>query len=307
MEAPILPEESPIKERPLYIKALLIIAKAIGYGFALFLFAGLLSYVMVVAVPGIELSALEAEDVSDWQSLSVVYIGVLLAALGVTYIFVVGIDNQPFSIVGLTPKKWMQKLLNGAFQSILLLSITFLILWLVQAVEIVDLQFEYIDLLGFFGLFFIAAFVEEIIFRGYLIPLIARDFHFMAALIVSSLIFAWVHVTNDHFTWVGFWNIFLGGYWMGLVFMKTRELYTPLGLHWIWNYFQGNILGFGVSGHEVESLLTIEQHGADWLSGGEFGMEGSIVSTILLVIVCWWLTKRWYNELSQNNFVPMKK
>ena len=78
---------------------------------------------------------------------------------------------------------------------------------------------------------------------------------------------------------------------MALLYFKYQSLYAPIGFHWLWNYFQGNILGFGVSGNDVLSVLQLSVEEPDWLSGGKFGLEGSIFTCILLGVAILFLWK----------------
>ncbi len=290
-------EVAPKKEFPLYIKAFIILAKLVGYATAFVFATGIFSYIIILLMPDFNTETLQTGDLTDWKSNTLIQCGMLAGTFLVTYIFRVGIDKLSFATVGLQFKNVLGNLLRGAGYAIGILGLSFGILYLLGAVQIDAVQFEPVGLLGYLLLFLIAALVEELTVRGYMIPLIAKDFHFMGAIMISSLIFAVLHMANAHFTWLSFANIFLGGYLLGLIFYKKQELYTPLGLHWIWNYFQGNVLGFGVSGFQVESVLSISQNGADWLTGGEFGLEGSVVTTSLLLLVSVYLTYRWYEEM----------
>ena len=291
-------EITPKKEFPIYVKAFIVLVKLIGYTTALFIAAGLFSYLMTLLIPNFNPESMMTGDLTDWKSTTIIQFGTLIGAFLVTYVFRVGIDSISFATVGLQIQNVLGNLVKGGMYAIGILGVSFAILCLIGVIEIETFQLEPIGLCGYLLLFLIAALVEELIFRGYMIPLIAKDFHFMGAILISSLAFAVVHMANAHFTWLSFANIFLGGYLLGLIFYKKQELYTPLGLHWIWNYFQGNILGFGVSGFQVESVLTINQTGSDWLTGGDFGLEGSVVTVILLLIVSVYLTYKWYEGLT---------
>ncbi|MEM6319530.1 MAG: type II CAAX endopeptidase family protein [Bacteroidota bacterium] len=286
------------QKQPRWIAAFIIVAKIIGCGLAWAIMTSLFGFGMTLLSDSVSSEDLMVSDVSNWQATSWIYSGVLAGTFLVIYFFRVVLDRRPFSTVGFTSNKIVQRLVKGALYAIVLLSISFLLLWLLGGVKITDVAFQPLDLLGFLLLFFLAALVEELLFRGYMIPLIAWEFHFLVALIVSSLAFAALHIGNAHFTWISFANIFLGGYLMGLLFFKNQEIYTPFGLHWIWNYFQGNVLGFGVCGYQVASILRIEQTGSDWLTGGDFGLEGSMITVILLLGLSIYLTQLWYSELS---------
>ena len=64
--------------------------------------------------------------------------------------------------------------------------------------------------------------------------------------------------------------------------LLPSRLWVPIGIHWAWNYTQGNIFGLAVSGSEAgENMLTTIVNGPDIITGGAFGPEASIISVIL--------------------------
>jgi len=72
-------------------------------------------------------------------------------------------------------------------------------------------------------------------------------------------------------------NIFIASILFGIAYIKTNSLAMPLGLHFMANYMQGTVLGFGVSGGKIPSLIKpVFNDTSIWLSGGEFGIEASI-------------------------------
>ena len=78
----------------------------------------------------------------------------------------------------------------------------------------------------------------------------------------------------------------------GLAFVYTRKIWLPWALHFAWNYVQGPILGFPVSGFNVEGILKLNILDHSWLSGGLYGPEGGIVGIafrliVILLIVLW--------------------
>ena len=284
MEEITSPDPISPKEKSPFLKAIIVLAKLIAYAIALVITCGLAFSLIALLAPDLSMEGMQADTISDWKSMTILYLGLLMGTFLTTLFFRKIVDKQPFSTVGMSVEGMGIKLLKGIVWALGILTLSFVLLNLIGAIRITDLQFEWRDLLGFLLFFFIAALVEELIFRGYMIPLIAESFHFFPAILLAALVFALVHIPNANFTWIGFLNIFFGGVLMGVLFIKFQNLYVPLGLHWIWNYYQGNILGFGVSGHEVESLLSLEMNGLDWLTGGEFGLEGSVITTGLLLL-----------------------
>lgn len=138
---------------------------------------------------------------------------------------------------------------------------------------------------GELALVFIPAVVhEELLFRGYPFQkLLGANRTF--AVVFVALVFAALHAANDAVTTLALANIFLGGVLLGLAYLRFQTLWFPIGLHLAWNLMTGPILGHEVSGYEsAESVLTESGHGPWWLSGGEFGIEGSALMTLVELV-----------------------
>lgn len=132
-------------------------------------------------------------------------------------------------------------------------------------------------------MFFGVAVGEEVIFRGILFRWIDRRWGLTAALIVSALIFGLIHITNDNATLWGAIAIAVeAGLLLGAAYKWSGTLWLPIGIHWAWNYTQGNIFGFAVSGNDAgSSFLRVVADGPDLLTGGAFGAEASLLSVLL--------------------------
>lgn len=290
---------NPSKEFPIYLKIFIIIAKLLGYLLAVVFLSTILGGGMSLMTPNLNPEDLQLGSLKDWRSMSLIYFGMTIAAVLATWGFRTAIDRLPIRTAGLKWENVFLKTLKGAGWAIGLLSISFLILYITGAVSVTIGDFQIIDLLGFLLFFLLISIFEEVIFRGYITSLLAQDFHFFPTLILSSLIFAAVHIGNADFTWIGFVSIFLGGYLLGIFFLKDQDLYLPIGMHWLWNYYHGNVLGFDVSGIDVPAFLDLTMNGSDWITGGEFGLEGSIITTLLLLIAAIFLSFKWSEALTQ--------
>ena len=142
------------------------------------------------------------------------------------------------------------------------------------------------------AVFLPAAIHEELVFRGYPFQKLARMNRTFAVLFVA-LVFAALHANNSSVTLLGLLNIFLGGVLLGVAFLRYGRLWFPIGLHLAWNLMTGPILGHEVSGYQgSETVLTESGHGPWWLSGGEFGIEGSVVMTVVELLAIALLTRR---------------
>lgn len=149
--------------------------------------------------------------------------------------------------------------------------------------------------------FIIAASAEEALFRGYPLQTMTRARLVMVGLILTSLVFAFIHRNNPNnppglapFTYIGiyfinlpFINTTLAGVWLAVGYLRTRSLWFPLGLHWAWNWTMGALLGLPVSGIEALTpapLLRATDAGPAWLTGGAYGVEGGAACTVALLV-----------------------
>jgi uncharacterized protein len=150
-------------------------------------------------------------------------------------------------------------------------------------------------------IFIIAASAEEALFRGYPLQTMTRARLIPIALILTSLVFAYIHKENPNnppgfapFTYIGldfinlpFINTALAGVWLAVGYLRTRSLWFPLGLHWSWNWTMGALLGLPVSGIErltPAPLMRAASVGPVWLTGGTYGVEGGAACTLALII-----------------------
>ena len=104
-------------------------------------------------------------------------------------------------------------------------------------------------------------------------------------LVVSALIFGAAHIANPGATlWSSATIAIGGGLLFGLVYHVTRSLPVCMGLHAAWNFAQGTIYGIPVSGNPADGWLVSTRSGPDWLSGGVFGAEASVVALGLCLL-----------------------
>lgn len=144
--------------------------------------------------------------------------------------------------------------------------------------------------------FLVVAVGEEVVFRGIVFRMMDDRWGTVVALAASALIFGFVHITNQNATvWSSFAIAVEAGLLLGAAYKWSGNLWVPIGIHWAWNYFQGPVFGFAVSGSDTPSLVTPVIEGSKWLTGGEFGAEASIPAVVLGLatsIVLLWLYRR---------------
>ncbi|MCB9109999.1 MAG: CPBP family intramembrane metalloprotease [Anaerolineales bacterium] len=144
---------------------------------------------------------------------------------------------------------------------------------------------------------------EEVLFRGWVLPVIGARYKPWIGLLVSSLIFALLHGLNPNLSVIAIVNLILFGVFAGLYAMREGSLWGISAIHTIWNWVQGNFFGLEVSGNGAGggTLFNLMETGADWLTGGKFGPEGGFAVTIVLAIaialVLFWKNKEVEQEI----------
>lgn len=192
----------------------------------------------------------------------------------------------PLSLLGLSLKGRWKDLLAGLGVAVLLYVVSFGLSLLTGTVEVAGVQLVPSALLGTLLLFLLVAVTEEVMLRGFVLGrMLVGGMNRFVALFLSSALFSAMHLFNPNFALLPFVNILLAGCLLGASFLYTRNLCFPIALHWFWNWMQGPVLGYEVSGmNSGESLLTLRLTGSDLLTGGSFGFEGSLLCTVLLVV-----------------------
>ncbi|MCA1291494.1 CPBP family intramembrane metalloprotease [Paenibacillus sp. alder61] len=226
----------------------------------------------------------------------------LFNGLGLYILFVVGfvvkvIRNKPLASIGLVRpdgKRLLTGFLSGASLLIAVIAIMLLL-------DIAKLQGDgmhphwgRIDPVDLYVVSILAGISEEVLCRGYIQQLLSSRLSPFWAMIIISAGFSLGHMINGGFTWISALNIALVSLVFSGVTFLTGNLYFAVAFHTAWNLFQGYVFGVPVSGHPVEGIYSMELQGANWLSGGSFGLEGSAITTLALGLVCaaMWIASR---------------
>jgi uncharacterized protein len=226
----------------------------------------------------------------------------LLAALLTVWLAGRFLDRRSFSEFGFRlGAGWWLDLVVGMVLGALLMTAVFLI----------ELGLGWVEVTGSFEtqggapfvislLFPAAAFVcvgvsEETVFRGYQLKNAAEGLNYpslgprgaiLLAWVLSSVFFAVLHAANPNATPISTLNIVLAGLMLGFGYVLTGELAIPIGLHITWNFFQGAVYGFPVSGFGDfgPTLLVTEQGGPELWTGGSFGPEGGLLIPAVMLL-----------------------
>lgn len=151
-----------------------------------------------------------------------------------------------------------------------------------------------------FGLFLVVqSVIDETVMRGMLISGLAMllNGRRIAAVLIAAFLFGLTHAFFEGATALSVISNSLGGVMYGLAFVLTGRIWLGVGLHFAWNFVQGPILGFILSGHPVSGApLHIDDLGPVWLTGGNYGPEGGIVGIgfrfFVIAVVLGWTSRR---------------
>ncbi len=203
------------------------------------------------------------------------------------YITIIKIEKKKIRDIGLTFNT--RHLWRGFVVSFLLMSFFAIV---VRSFHLVEFDLLSISSNVLFGIpiYLLVSVGEEVFVRGYVLNNMREKFNDNYSILLSSVLFAAMHLFNDYISWIGFVNIFLSGIVMGIVFVKSKTISAPIGFHFAWNFFQGPVYGFNVSGNLEEGILKMTPLSSGILTGGNFGAEGSLVliPIVLLTIYLVW-------------------
>ncbi len=214
------------------------------------------------------------------------YIDVLLA----TYLLVRFIDRRRFMSVGFPLHgKVLREFLFGFLIGAAMIGLVGAVELAVGAVKLeVRPGQTFALLVRNFGLSFTFfayfAMGEELIFRGYPFQALIEGMGAVGATILVSLFFGAVHLMNPDASLFSTVNTMLAGAWLSLAYLKKRTLYFPFGMHFSWNLVQSFFLSLPVSGLLTNRTIFIpHDFGPDWLTGGRYGPEAGVGTTVVMV------------------------
>lgn len=285
-----------------------LLAQVVIFQAATFLFLTPLAAVWFVGTsPGDSVASLTGSPtillLSSISSLVAVFLSLWLAGRF--------LDRRPFGDFGFRLNRgWWLDLVFGLALGAVLMSGIFLIEvsfgWVrVDGAFVSNLPGTpfWVSLILSLMIFLCVGIYEETFSRGYQLLNMAEGFNYpflgprgaiVAAWILSSGIFSVLHFGNPNATLLSTFNIALAGLLLGAGYVLTGELAIPIGLHITWNFFQGNVFGFPVSGLGPigATFISTEQGGPDLWTGGAFGPEAGLMDPIatlvgILLITLW--------------------
>lgn len=200
---------------------------------------------------------------------------------GLVFLFRKMVDRSSFIQLGWKWKGNETHAGSGFLMAIAILGTGTCILLMLNALEWMDYQYDAEAFFGSLALMLLVAFSEELVFRGYIQHHLQQSLKPALALMVSAALFAIFHAANPGTHWLALVNIWIAGILLGINYAYTANLWFGIALHFAWNFLQGPILGYPVSGLSMPSILIQQSTGPAVLTGGSFGFEGSVVNTLL--------------------------
>ncbi|MCQ3937643.1 MAG: CPBP family intramembrane metalloprotease domain-containing protein [Chloroflexi bacterium] len=223
-------------------------------------------------------------------------IGVLLAAgaillLGRTF------QRKTLEEIGISLRGAAPLILQGALIGIFMTGMIVGVMMLMGWYQILDVDVDALAIGRTLTAFFLVALFEELLFRGVLFWQLDNMFGSWLALLITSAFFGITHLGNANATlWTALAVAIGGGLSLGAAYLMTRNVWVAVGLHWMWNFLQGPIFGFSVSGNATYKALTAAIHGPALWTGGAFGADAGlpalIAATLASAAMLWIAARR---------------
>ena len=274
-------------------------------------------HVILVAVLFVALGVLvtlASEDLEDSLAIGLVEMALSgLAIVAGTFLAARFLDRRPISDLGLQfSSHWWRDLGYGLFLGAFLMLLIFLVELALGWVTVEELLSTNrsapfaLAILWPLTQFLAVGIYEELVSRGYHFKNLAEGLSFsplgrkraiLLAWLISSAVFGLLHAFNPNATVISTVNLFLAGLFLGLPFLLTDQLAMPIGIHITWNFFQGNVFGFPVSGtsNNETTFIAVQQGGPDLWTGGAFGPEAGLLGLAAIVVgsllIVWWVKR----------------
>ncbi|WP_276379080.1 CPBP family intramembrane glutamic endopeptidase [Flavobacterium sp. H4147] len=188
------------------------------------------------------------------------------------------------TITEFATKGLAKNLLIGISIGFILQSCTILVMYFNGNYSVVNINPVSFILIPF-TIMFTVAIIEEILVRGIIFRIVEEKLGSYISLTISSVLFGILHLANPHGTLISGICITMAGFMLGAAFIYSRNLWFPIALHFAWNFTQSGIYGAITSGNEkTNSLLEAKIKGPEFITGGEFGPEGSIQAIVFCAL-----------------------
>jgi membrane protease YdiL (CAAX protease family) len=213
----------------------------------------------------------------SWVAALVEGLVYLVGVVVLTSAFCRFVDRTSLRSLGLQAQGWLAKLAAGWGLGTFLQFLAFAALGIAGWLTVERAVWQPVDLVASIVGWLIISFNEELSFRGYILQRLAQAWGLPAAIVVSSLVFALVHVLNPNVQPLAMVSLFVAGLLLACAYLVSRSLWLPIGLHIGWNLAEIHLLGFPGSGRTEPALIRSVVSGPELMTGGAFGPEGGLI------------------------------
>ena len=252
---------------------------------------------------------------SDISYASFLLLDALVTSLAITFSVYLTrryIDHRSFTSLGLkVDSHTLVDILFGIGLTGLMMGLIFLILWALNWIQIESFAWQVeswgnvaASILVMVVLFTFVSWQEELLMRGYWLQNLSAGLSQSLGVLLSSAVFALAHWFNPNLDWLGLLGLFSAGLFLAYGYLRTRQLWLPIGLHLGWNFFEGTLFGFPVSGQYQYQLIRQTVTGPELITGGSFGPEAGLI--LLPVLILGAVGIYWYTRArnSGQNIIP---
>lgn len=207
--------------------------------------------------------------------------------------------------LGFTKDNIVFSYLKGALFGTLQIFTVFFIIFGLKAIDVYYVgNISILLLIKIFIIFIFQALLEEILFRGYLMPFFSKVIGIKFTITLLSFLFTCIHLFNPNLDVIGLANVFLAGVTFSLIYYYTGNLWLVGAMHTLWNFILGFIVGSQISGIITYNsvFFSIPVENKDLISGGVFGFEASIVTTIVELTISLFVIYLIKKEKNKINF-----
>jgi hypothetical protein len=212
------------------------------------------------------------------------------------------LDRRTYNSLGVAPEgSWLRDTLVGIGIAALIMALAFVMLFALGWLRVDGFLWQtadgwdaLLDVLIWLGIFLAVGYYEEVLSRGYHLQNLADGLNLFWGVAISSSVFGALHLTNPNASIFSTIGITAAGVFLAYGYLRTGKLWLSIGLHIGWNFFQGVVFGFPVSGLDTPRIVQHSVSGPEWFTGGSFGPEAGLLSVLVMIpgaLLIWLYTR----------------
>ncbi len=246
------------------------------------------SYMTALMTGDMELAMQASTEIVSSNAYTISMLFSTISMILLTMLFCKLIQKRKMTTLGFVKKGMLKEYGLGLIVGFAIFSLAVLLCTVTGSLKLsgISSTFAILPFILFFAGYMIQGMAEEVLCRGYLMVSIGRRYPMWLAVLLNSLFFAALHLGNAGMSVLAFINLTLFGIFASVYFIKRGNIWGIGAIHSIWNFVQGNFYGIKVSGMETSCTVfdSLVVEGKSLINGGDFGLEGGLAVTIVLVI-----------------------